>query len=93
MSNSSETAANLPLRYGVSEVNFYKWKGRDYVLTQCMILPQDQPEDFVVDTGVKCLVLVYEFNPRGPSRLLKYSRCQRGPVAPLRRLPDFLFAL
>lgn len=26
------------------------------------------------------------------SRLLKYSRCQRGPVAPLRRLPDFLFA-
>jgi hypothetical protein len=27
-----------------------------------------------------------------PSRLLKYSRCQRGPVAPHRHLPDFLFA-
>jgi hypothetical protein len=26
---SSETAATLALRYGVSEGTFYKWKGRD----------------------------------------------------------------
>ena len=26
------------------------------------------------------------------NRLLKYSRCQRDPVVPLRYLPDFLFA-